>query len=753
MSLLENFQKQLRNRLQLKAQKNQSEENVLFKTFKFYDIQNRGEIQQADFMRAMDKIGLQVFTEDVNKICSQQLQELIHVFNAFDSRGTGLIDYKEFSTIVCRSTQFSEAGSSYLESQTSMSQSQGRFSGQRNQSQINFSTQKTLMEPVQDLLKRFKDLIQARGVRGLIGLQKILKKVDNEGKGRISLQQFKKALFDFRLENLQDQELEKLFNLYDRKRLSLVNVKDVINSLRDEMNDYRKELVERVFIILDRDDDGMIDIKDIRQNYNPKRHPDVMQGKRSQETILSEFIESFEENHILITGASTSRIPQINFDEFMEYYTNLGTMIDSDEYFSIMISNVWNISGGSQSMVQFNSADYSGYGSSNKLGSGGLNDQQLQSNNSQQRSVYHHMKEGENERINADTQSVYSYNQQVPRGGKTSNENPLVSAQTNKYYQRQEDEINQRNADRQQMNQNLQDKKNYSPMSQAPSMRSERSVASSVFHTEKIQLAKYQTILVERFRSSIATKGIKGLIALRDKFRDQDSSNNGTLSFQCFNKVIKDMRFDVPEIDIKNAFKAFDINGEGQVFYDEFVKVLIGPMNKYRTSYVEKAFDKLDINQQGLVDIDYIFQKYDGAKHPDYRLGKATKKEIEDEFEQTFETHHQVVQGYQALEKISKLEFIEYYAHVSALIESDSQFANLVSSVWSLDYRDNPDILPFAGSKQKVLTVDPKQRYYQDNFKAKYGNQGSGNAPYGTFDDTQSSTSSWVTTNQRQYNN
>ncbi len=66
------------------------------------------------------------------------------------------------------------------------------------------------------------------------------------------------------------------------------------------------------------------------------------------------------------------------------------------------------------------------------------------------------------------------------------------------------------------------------------------------------------------------------------------------------------MGIDVPEIDIKNAFKAFDLNGNGAVEYDEFVKVIIGPMNKYRTSFVEKAFDKVDINQQGIVDVRLI---------------------------------------------------------------------------------------------------------------------------------------------------
>jgi Ca2+-binding EF-hand superfamily protein len=51
----------------------------------------------------------------------------------------------------------------------------------------------------------------------------------------------------------------------------------------------------------------------------------------------------------------------------------------------------------------------------------------------------------------------------------------------------------------------------------------------------------------------------------------------------------------VEEIDLKNAFKAFDLNGNGQVEYDEFAKVLVGPMNKFRTNCVEKAYDKLDI--------------------------------------------------------------------------------------------------------------------------------------------------------------
>lgn len=63
------------------------------------------------------------------------------------------------------------------------------------------------------------------------------------------------------------------------------------------MNDYRRDLVERVFIILDNNNSGTVKISDFKRVYNAKRHPDVMQGKRSEETVLMEFIDTFDLHH------------------------------------------------------------------------------------------------------------------------------------------------------------------------------------------------------------------------------------------------------------------------------------------------------------------------------------------------------------------------------------------------------------------------------------------------------------------------
>lgn len=43
----------------------------------------------------------------------------------------------------------------------------------------------------------------------------------------------------------------------------------------------------------------------------------------------------------------------VDMAEFMEYYRNVGSLIDNDEFFSIMVSNVWSLSGGPNPMISY----------------------------------------------------------------------------------------------------------------------------------------------------------------------------------------------------------------------------------------------------------------------------------------------------------------------------------------------------------------------------------------------------------------
>ena len=65
------------------------------------------------------------------------------------------------------------------------------------------------------------------------------------------------------------------------------------------MNGYRRSLAEKAFRIMDRDKSGVLNIDDIKGVYNGKMHPDVKAGKKTEEEVLGEFLDTFELHYAL----------------------------------------------------------------------------------------------------------------------------------------------------------------------------------------------------------------------------------------------------------------------------------------------------------------------------------------------------------------------------------------------------------------------------------------------------------------------
>lgn len=77
-------------------------------------------------------------------------------------------------------------------------------------------------------------------------------------------------------------------------------------------------------------------------------HPDVRSGKRTEGEVITEFMETFEKHHSLLSEGKGGRGDgMVSLDEFIEYYNNISCNIEQDSYFDLMISNAWNLEGGS----------------------------------------------------------------------------------------------------------------------------------------------------------------------------------------------------------------------------------------------------------------------------------------------------------------------------------------------------------------------------------------------------------------------
>jgi len=184
-------------------------------------------------------------------------------------------------------------------------------------------------------------------------MQRIFKIMDDNGNGSLEIQEFWKAICDFRIQ-ISPEECRKLFDLFDIDANESISYDELMRSVVGEMTSFRKALVKRAFDKLDGNKNGIIELDDIKMFYNGKMHPDVKSGKKTEDEVLSEFLDTFELHHSIKHPEDKDR--KINIREFYEYYNNVSASIDNDQYFELMITNAWNLNNNAQAQKGWGNA-------------------------------------------------------------------------------------------------------------------------------------------------------------------------------------------------------------------------------------------------------------------------------------------------------------------------------------------------------------------------------------------------------------
>lgn len=103
---------------------------------------------------------------------------------------------------------------------------------------------------------------------------------------------------DYRISNDQD-EVSTIFKMFDRDGNGEINYDEFLRTIVGEMNDRRRNIVTLAFKKFDADGNGCINIEDLKGRYNAKNHPDVRSGKKTEEDVLYEFLDTFEQHYAL----------------------------------------------------------------------------------------------------------------------------------------------------------------------------------------------------------------------------------------------------------------------------------------------------------------------------------------------------------------------------------------------------------------------------------------------------------------------
>lgn len=192
----------------------------------------------------------------------------------------------------------------------------------------------------EDLAEVLKQKLVSRGSRGFIGLQRQFKIMDDNNSRSLDKYEFTKAMTDYML-GFTEGEIQKLFGYFDVDRSGDIQFDEFIRAIRGPMNAQRKKVVARCFKKLDKDSSGWIDISDIRGVYVANKHPDVISGKKTEDQILQEFLETFETAHSMRNNEAPNYV--VTKDEFDEYYNNISASIDDDAYFEQMMISAWKL--------------------------------------------------------------------------------------------------------------------------------------------------------------------------------------------------------------------------------------------------------------------------------------------------------------------------------------------------------------------------------------------------------------------------
>jgi len=116
-----------------------------------------------------------------------------------------------------------------------------------------------------------------------------------------------------------------------------ITYEEFLRGLRDELNERRKHMVTKAFAIMDRDNSGNICGNDIGHMYDVTCHKDFIEGSKTKEEIIGEFLDSFD-------GMKGNNDGIVSWAEWTDYYTDLSISLPSDDYFVQMMESTWGIS-------------------------------------------------------------------------------------------------------------------------------------------------------------------------------------------------------------------------------------------------------------------------------------------------------------------------------------------------------------------------------------------------------------------------
>jgi len=185
--------------------------------------------------------------------------------------------------------------------------------------------------------------------------------------------------------------------------------------------------------------------------------------------------------------------------------------------------------------------------------------------------------------------------------------------------------------------------------------------------------------LRNKVKYQLHAKGLDCITRIEPYYEKFDIDGSGQLDKVEFENFLSNVGMFLTTQELTNVFKHFDLNGDKQIHYKEFVDSLRQDFSEKRISVVKYAYQMLDSEGTGQLSLTDLVSRYNAANHPRVKLREKKTENIADEFYTGL--------SYRAGgDAVTEDVFLNYYADVNACLpaEKDEYFIDTVLETWGL---------------------------------------------------------------------
>ncbi len=114
--------------------------------------------------------------------------------------------------------------------------------------------------------------------------------------------------------DFEDIDIENIFSSFDNNQDGVLDLGEFFDMIIPPLTPSREAVVFEAWKKLDFVNRGTVPYSKVRDTFDPSKHPNVGNNRRTEEEQVAEFLETFSMHHSTFNAQKTE---QVSMDEFM----------------------------------------------------------------------------------------------------------------------------------------------------------------------------------------------------------------------------------------------------------------------------------------------------------------------------------------------------------------------------------------------------------------------------------------------------